>query len=97
MNLYDTAIRIWIARKIFQSRGKFYDAEAISDVKFGEDGGYWYSEYTNDYDKTAIQFKLRGENDYIIVEGTNPAKMIEECLKIYQTLGHLGAEKIKTL
>ena len=96
MNLYDIALKIWIARKISSKYpGRHYDAEMITDVKFAEAGGYYYSEYTFDWDKGCITFKVNGKEDYIEIENDNPAKLIEECLNIYKTLSHLGAKYYK--
>lgn len=89
---YDLAVRVWLARKLMgysYNGGSFYEAEMITDVSFGEDDGYYYSEYTWEDDKPVIQFKVNGKKGHIQILDMPPAKMIQECMEIYKTLVHL--------
>lgn len=84
MNLYDEAIRIWIARKLSKNNKMIYSYQ-ISEVEFGEDGGIC-TEVTFDYDYAVIKFKIDGQRSWINIKGMSPAKMIEECMEIFKTI-----------
>lgn len=88
MNLYDTAIKIWIARKV-STRHYHLDAEDITSYSFG-DGHTGACEtcweefvaliYTTNKDK---------HTHYIELEDISPVEMLEQCIEIYKTLSHL--------
>lgn len=55
--LYEKAVAIWLVRKRFPR----FDPDKMSEIRFGEAGGYYYSEYTQADDNASILFDYEEE------------------------------------
>lgn len=58
---YDLALRKWIIEKHFRrpGMGNLFTHEDIRDVELKSEGGYYYSELTNDENTCQLVFQIR--------------------------------------